>query len=81
MNNPAIRWAYLPYSMHLAGPRAAVQHMIHRKNYGCTHFTHGHDLAGSTSSIDCEGFYRPCAARGRATRRAPARGGAAVRLW
>lgn len=34
INNPAIRWAYLPYSMHMAGPREAVQHMIIRKNYG-----------------------------------------------
>lgn len=34
INNPAIRWAYLPYSMHMAGPREAIQHMIIRKNYG-----------------------------------------------
>jgi hypothetical protein len=32
--DPAIRWAYLPYSMHMAGPREAIQHMIIRKNYG-----------------------------------------------
>ena len=25
------RWAYLPYSMHMAGPREAIQHMILRK--------------------------------------------------
>ena len=25
------RWAYLPYSMHMAGPREALQHMILRK--------------------------------------------------
>ena len=30
----ACRWAYLPYSMHMAGPREAIQHMIIRKNYG-----------------------------------------------
>lgn len=34
IGNPAIRWAYLPYSMHMAGPREAIQHMIIRKNYG-----------------------------------------------
>jgi hypothetical protein len=32
--NPRLRWAYLPYSMHMAGPREAIQHMIIRKNYG-----------------------------------------------
>ena len=32
--NPKLRWAYLPYSMHMAGPREAIQHMIIRKNYG-----------------------------------------------
>jgi sulfate adenylyltransferase len=41
VNNPRIRWAYLPYSMHMAGPREAIQHMIIRKNYGCTHFIIG----------------------------------------
>jgi hypothetical protein len=34
IDNPNIRWAYLPYSMHMAGPREAIQHMIIRKNYG-----------------------------------------------
>ena len=36
--NPRLRWAYLPYSMHMAGPREAIQHMIIRKNFGepCT---------------------------------------------
>jgi sulfate adenylyltransferase len=34
VTDPAIRWAYLPYSMHMAGPREAIQHMIIRKNYG-----------------------------------------------
>ena len=33
-NNPRLRWAYLPYSMHMAGPREAIQHSIIRKNYG-----------------------------------------------
>lgn len=35
--NPKLRWAYLPYSMHMAGPREAIQHMIIRKNFGETH--------------------------------------------
>lgn len=34
VSNPRLRWAYLPYSMHMAGPREAIQHMIIRKNYG-----------------------------------------------
>ena len=34
IDNPNIKWAYLPYSMHMAGPREAIQHMIVRKNYG-----------------------------------------------
>jgi len=34
VNNPRLRWAYLPYSMHMAGPREAIQHMIIRKNFG-----------------------------------------------
>ena len=38
-NNPRLRWAYLPYSMHMAGPREAIQHSIIRKNYG--EGTHG----------------------------------------
>ena len=37
-DNEKVKWAYLPYSMHMAGPREALQHMIIRKNYGCTHF-------------------------------------------
>ena len=49
--NPRLRWAYLPYSMHMAGPREAIQHMIIRKNYGCTHFIVGRDMAGSKSCI------------------------------
>ena len=55
--NPRIRWAYLPYSMHMAGPREAVQHMLIRKNYGCTHFIIGRDMAGSKSSLSGEDFY------------------------
>jgi len=55
--NPRINWAYLPYSMHMAGPREAIQHMIIRKNYGCTHFIIGRDMAGSKSSLTKEDFY------------------------
>ena len=55
--NPRIEWAYLPYSMHMAGPREAIQHMIMRKNYGCTHFIIGRDMAGSKSSLSGEDFY------------------------
>lgn len=55
--NPRLRWAYLPYSMHMAGPREAIQHMIIRKNYGCTHFIIGRDMAGCKSSITGQDFY------------------------
>ncbi len=55
--NPRLRWAYLPYSMHMAGPREAIQHMLIRKNYGATHFIIGRDMAGCKSSLDGEDFY------------------------
>jgi len=55
--NPLVTWEYLPYSMHMAGPREAIQHMMIRKNYGCTHFIIGRDMAGSKSSVTGEDFY------------------------
>ncbi|MCP9848044.1 MULTISPECIES: sulfate adenylyltransferase [unclassified Synechococcus] len=59
VDNPRIRWAYLPYAMHMAGPREALQHMIIRKNYGCSHFIIGRDMAGCKSSLTGDDFYGP----------------------
>jgi len=70
IKNPNVLWAYLPYSMHMAGPREALQHMMLRKNYGCTHFIIGRDMAGSKSSISGKDFYSPYAAQETATQHA-----------
>ncbi|KZR73873.1 sulfate adenylyltransferase [Prochlorococcus marinus] len=59
VDNSRIRWAYLPYAMHMAGPREALQHMIIRRNYGCTHFIIGRDMAGCKSSLSGDDFYGP----------------------
>ena len=59
ISNEKIKWAFLPYSMHMAGPREALQHMIIRRNYGCTHFIIGRDMAGCKSSSTGEDFYGP----------------------
>ena len=71
VNNDRIRWAYLPYAMHMAGPREALQHMIIRRNYGCTHFIIGRDMAGCKSSISGEDFYGPYQAQDFARENAP----------
>ena len=63
VKNPRIKWSYLPYAMHMAGPREALQHMIIRRNYGCTHFIIGRDMAGCKSSLTGEDFYSPYAAQ------------------
>ena len=59
ISDERIKWAFLPYSMHMAGPREALQHMIIRRNYGCTHFIIGRDMAGCKSSTTGEDFYGP----------------------
>ena len=71
VNNDNIRWAYLPYAMHMAGPREALQHMIIRRNYGCTHFIIGRDMAGCKSSLTGDDFYGPYDAQNFAKECAP----------
>jgi len=74
---PMFRWAYLPYSMKMAGPREAIQHMIIRKNYGATHFIIGRDMAGTKSTITGDDFYGPYDAQ-EAGKKASAELGVAV---
>ena len=62
---------YLPYAMHMAGPREALQHMIIRRNYGCTHFIIGRDMAGCKSSLTGDDFYGPYDAQNFAKECAP----------
>ena len=71
VDNASIRWAYLPYAMHMAGPREALQHMIIRRNYGCTHFIIGRDMAGCKSSLNGDDFYGPYDAQNFAKECAP----------
>jgi len=59
ISNEKIKWAFLPYSMHMAGPKEALQHMIIRRNYGCSHFIIGRDMAGCKSLSSGEDFYGP----------------------
>jgi len=52
-------WAYLPYSMKMAGPREVIQHMIIRKNFGCNYMIVGRDMAGTKNNLTGEDFYGP----------------------
>ncbi|EOD11740.1 putative ATP-sulfurylase [Emiliania huxleyi CCMP1516] len=72
------RWAFLPYSMHMAGPREAIHHMMIRKNFGCTHFIIGRDMAGSKSSVTGDDFYGAFEAQDLAKARADELGVQAV---
>jgi sulfate adenylyltransferase len=72
--HPRVQWDYLPYSMHMGGPREALQHMIIRKNYGCTHFILGRDMAGCKSALTGEDFYGPADSQELAAQHAEALG-------
>ena len=74
VDDERIRWAMLPYSMKMAGPREAIHHMIIRKNFGCTHFIIGRDMAGSKSSLTGDDFYGAFEAQEMAQKMAPTLG-------
>jgi ATP sulfurylase len=46
-----------PFAVSWLTPLPSVQHMMIRKNFGCTHFIIGRDMAGSKSSITGDDFY------------------------